>query len=185
MLCIALASASSAVWVLDAAWALAWHAGSWLHQPWVLWGASLVHLSLAHLLVNLAALAVLAVLGVFLRAGRACALAVVLAWPLGTLALACWPQVLGYGGMSGLLMAMLAVLAVHAALRGPTRLMSLGLFAVLALKLLSEHAWSQPVAFDPNWGFNVVYAAHLTGALAGAGCALVVAISRLGRSGAA
>jgi hypothetical protein len=35
------------------------------------------------------------------------------------------------------------------------------------------------VAFDPSWGFNVVYAAHLTGALAGAACGtLAMLLSR-------
>jgi hypothetical protein len=44
------------------------------------------------------------------------------------------------------------------------------------LKLIAERAWSQPVAFDPSWGSNVVYAAHLTGALAGGLCGLVARI---------
>jgi hypothetical protein len=35
----------------------------------------------------------------------------------------------------------------------------------MGLKLLIEHAWSQPVVFDPNRGFNVVVAAHVGGAL--------------------
>ena len=43
----------------------------------------------------------------------------------------------------------------------------------MGLKLLTEHAWSQPMVFDPNWGFNVVVAAHLGGALVGAGCGVV------------
>jgi len=34
----------------------------------------------------------------------------------------------------------------------------------------------QPVAFDPSWGFNVVYAAHLTGTIAGAGCGAIAAL---------
>jgi hypothetical protein len=40
----------------------------------------------------------------------------------------------------------------------------------MGLKLLAERGWSQPVAFDPSWGFNVVYAAHLTGTASGAQC---------------
>jgi membrane associated rhomboid family serine protease len=134
----------------------------------VLWSTSLVHLSGAHLLANLLALAVLAVLGACLDAGRAATLALLVAWPLGTLALLGWPQVAGCSGMSGLLHAMVAVLWAHTALRGSAKPVSYVIFAVLALKLLSEHAWSQPIAFDPNWGFNVVYAAHLTGAASGA-----------------
>ncbi len=140
----------------------------------MLWTASLVHLSSAHLLVNLGGLLVLAVLGVLLRAQWPATLAVVLAWPLGTLALAAWPhQVTWYAGMSGLLMAMLAVLSVHA-WRPGSRMASAVLLAALGLKLLAEAAWSQPLAFDPLWGFNVVNAAHLSGALAGAGCAALL-----------
>jgi membrane associated rhomboid family serine protease len=66
------------------------------------------------------------------------------------------------------------VLWAHTALRGESKPVSFVIFAALAFKLASEHAWSQPIAFDPNWGFNVVYAAHLAGALAGAICGLVV-----------
>lgn len=159
--------------------ALAWGSATWTQHPWVLWTASLVHLSPAHLLVNLLALAVLAVLGAFVRAGRAAAAALLLAWPLGTWALSCWPQVGGYSGMSGLLMAMTGVLWAHTALSPASKPLSLLLFTVLALKLLSEHAWSQPIAFDPQWGFNVVYAAHLAGAIAGAACGIVVEAASL------
>ena len=173
-LCGLLAAGSLATWVAGGGAALSWRAESWAQRPWVLWSASLIHLSGVHLLANLAALLVLAVLGAYLHAGKAAALALLLAWPLGTLALLCWPQVTGYSGMSGLLNAMAAVLWAHAALRGAAKPVSFVIFAVLALKLLSEHAWSQAIAFDPNWGFNVVYAAHLAGALAGAACGLLL-----------
>ena len=57
--------------------ALVWHASAWQQHPWMLWTASLVHLSPAHLLVNLGGLLVLAVLGMFLRAQWPATLAVV------------------------------------------------------------------------------------------------------------
>lgn len=172
-LCGALALASLWAWHWGAAPGLAWQSVRWSHQPWTLWTACLVHLSGAHLVANLLALTVLGVLGTCLQAGRACAAAVLLAWPLGTLALVWWPQITRYSGMSGLLNAMAAVLWAHAAMRPATRPVSFVIFAALALKLLGERAWSQPIAFDPNWGFNVVYAAHLVGALAGAICGLL------------
>ncbi|MCB2044375.1 MAG: rhombosortase [Rhodoferax sp.] len=172
-LCSALVLASLAAQASTRPLALVWHASAWQQHPWMLWTASLVHLSPAHLLVNLGGLLVLAVLGMFLRAQWPATLAVVLAWPLGTLALAAWPQVRWYAGLSGLLMAMLAVLAVHA-WRPGSRMAAAVLLAALVLKLLAEAAWSQPLAFDPLWGFNVVNAAHLSGALAGAGCACLL-----------
>jgi len=152
---------------------LVWHATAWPHHPWMLWTASLVHMSAAHWLVNLGALLVLAVLGLSLRAQWPATLAVLLAWPLGTLALMAWPQVGWYAGMSGLLTAMLAALCVHA-WRPGSRIASSVLLAALALKLLVEQAWSHPIAFEPSFGFNVVNAAHLTGAAAGTACAMLV-----------
>ena len=173
-LCGVLGLTSIAAWYWGSAPNLAWQAALWPQRPWTLWSAGLVHLSGAHLLANLLALGVLAVLGACLHAGRAATLALLLAWPLGTLALLWWPQITAYSGMSGLLNAMAAVLWAHTALRGDTKPVSFVIFAALALKLASEHAWSQPIAFDPNWGFNVVYAAHLAGAMAGALCGLVL-----------
>ena len=162
------------VWLGGGHAALAWHAATWPREPWVLWTASLVHLSGAHLLANLVALALLTVLGALLQAGKPAALAVLLAaWPLGTLMLLAWPQIGGYSGMSGLLNAMAAVLWVHTLFHA-AKPVSFIIFAALAIKLLREHAWSQPIAFDPYWGFNVVYAAHLAGAGAGAVCGLVL-----------
>ncbi len=60
------------------------------------------------------------------------------------------------------------VLWGHVAWRSELKPLSAVLFFAMALKLLIEKAWLQPVAFDPSWGFNVIYAAHLTGAVAGA-----------------
>ncbi len=176
-MCLLLGLASVAVWFAGDSGSLAWNAATWVRQPWVLWTASLAHLSGAHLLANLGALAVLAVLGATVQAGKAAALALLLAWPLATLALLWWPQITAYRGMSGLLNAMVAVLWAHTALGGAAKPLSFVIFAALGLKLLSEHAWSQPIAFDPNWGFNVVYAAHLAGAVAGALCGLVCCTS--------
>ena len=50
---------------------------------------------------------------------------------------------------------------------------SFALLAGLGLKLLTEQAWIHPVVYSPDWGFNVVVAAHLSGALAGAGLGLI------------
>ena len=172
-LCVVLALGSMLAWCSGIDQYLTWRASDWAQLPWVLWTSSLIHLSGTHLLANLLALTVLAVLGTYLRAGKAATLALLVAWPLGTLMLLWWPRIDAYSGMSGLLNAMAAVLWAHAALRDGTKPISFVIFTVLVLKLLSEHAWSQPVAFDPNWGFNVVYAAHLAGALAGAGCGLL------------
>ena len=152
----------------------AWRSDHWMAQPWTLWTASLVHLSTAHLIGNLAALAVLAALGAYLGATRRCVTALLVAWPVGTWALGLWPTVEGYGGLSGTLCAMVAILAVQAATHAALRPVCYVLSGSLAFKLLAEHGWSQPIAYDPAWGFNVVYAAHLSGALAGSIAATVL-----------
>lgn len=169
-LCVALGLSSVLVWVIGGSGRLAWRAASWQDAPWLLWTASLAHLSGPHLLANLAGLLVLGVLGAFLQARAGAVLALLLAWPLGTLALLWWPQISAYSGMSGLLNAMVAVLWAHCVLGSGSKPASFLILAALLLKLHGEHAWSRPIAFDPHWGFNVVYAAHLAGALAGAVC---------------
>ena len=177
MLCAVLALVSCAVWWSGDSAALAWKAARWQAQPWTLWSASLAHLTLLHLFGNLLALAVLALLGVFLQAGHRAISAVLLAWPLGTLGLIFWPQVGGYSGLSGLLCAMLAILWFHAASGKAGRMPSWVLALALGFKLLSEQAWSRPIGYDPQWGFNVVVAAHLAGAIAGVACALVLRLA--------
>jgi membrane associated rhomboid family serine protease len=155
---------------------LAWHSLGWVSRPWTLWTSAWIHTSPGSLAGNLLAIAALAVAGAALGAGRRAALALLAAWPLGTLALALWPEVLRYGGLGGPIHAAAAVLGLHLASRAAHRPLSVLLFAGLALKLLAERAWVQPVAFDPGWGFNVVYAAHLTGTLAGAACGALAAL---------
>ena len=173
--CALLGTGSAAVWHLGLSDALAWQSDTWVRQPWRLWTASLVHLSGAHLLGNMAALFVLAILGASLNAGRPAALALLASWPLSTMTLLFWPEVAGYSGLSGLLCAMLGILWVHAALHPGGRAVSWVLLVSMGTKLLSEHAWSQPIGYDPNWGFNVVYAAHLGGFACGAVCGAAAA----------
>lgn len=156
-----------------------WHANTWWQQPWTLWTAAFVHLSSAHLIGNLLALAALALLGHALRAGTGSALALVAAWPLGTLGLLAWPAVSRYGGASLVVHAGVAVLVVHCASRSLPRragqAWALVLGTGLLAKLVAERAWQQPLLFDSAWGFQVAVAAHLSGALAGLACALLAA----------
>ena len=175
-LCATLALVSILVWMLGLANSLAWQPAAWPTRPWLFWTGSLAHASGILLFASLAALGVLAVLGASLGAGRRACQAVLLAWPLGNLSLLFWPSVTAYDGLSGLLCSMLAVLGLHAAARPVGWL----LLAFLVLLLMGEQAWQNPSSYDPNWGFNVVYAAHLGGALAGllAGIVLNVAGTR-------
>ncbi|MEP6790886.1 MAG: hypothetical protein ABI907_05920 [Ramlibacter sp.] len=163
-----------------AAHPLAWDAVGWVLRPWTLWTAAWVPGSAGSLAGNLLAVVALAVAGVWLGAGRAAAVALLLAWPIGIGALLLWPAVTSYAGLGGPIHAAAMVLWAHLVLRGSHKPLSFIVLCGVGLKLLAEGAWIQPVAFDPSWGGNIVYAAHLTGAVSGAVCGLVCgAVARL------
>ncbi|HMA09180.1 MAG TPA: hypothetical protein VKP68_15000 [Ramlibacter sp.] len=147
---------------------LAWDANHWVRQPWTLWTSAWVHTSAGSLGGNLLALVLLAVLGAALEVGTEAAAALALAWPLATLGLLLWPEVNGYAGLGGPIHAAAAILGLQALQRPALKPLCWLLFGAMGLKLLAERGWAQPVAFDPSWGFNVVYAAHLTGTASGA-----------------
>lgn len=185
VVCALLIAACVAAWLAGSTGQLRpqfwiWHAEHWQAQPWTLWTAPLMHFLPTHGLANVLALAALAILGAALPAQPRDTLALLLAWPLGTLALLAWPRIGGYYGLSGLVHIAAAVLALRALLMRPTRLLGGLLAGGLVLKLVLERGWAVPIGFDSRWGFNVVYAAHLTGALAGATLALLLeALARL------
>lgn len=154
---------------------LAWDAVGWVLRPWTLWTAAWVHDSAGSLAGNLLAVVALAVFGASRGAGRAAAAALLMAWPLGIAALLLWPEVTSYTGLGGPVHAAAMVLWAQLALGGGQKPLSFILFCGMALKLMIEAAWIHPVAFDPGWGGNIVYAAHLTGAVSGAACGLLCA----------
>ena len=165
------------VWLLDSPTVLQWDADQWTRRIWSLWSSALLHRSAWHLCANLLVLGTLALLGWAWRLPVSATLAWLLAWPLGTLALLAWPGIHLYAGLSGLLHAGLAVAWARVAVFGADRPLSFLLLTGLVLKLLDEHGWSQPVAFSARWGFDIVNAAHLSGALAGASSGLVAALA--------
>jgi hypothetical protein len=157
---------------------LAWDPVHWTARPWTLWTAAWASSSDGSLGANLLAFAILTVLGAVLGPGRAAAIALLAAWPLGTLALLLWPQVTYYAGLGEPVHAVAMVLAASLAGRGAFKPLAPLALAAMGLKLIAERAWLHPVAFDPSWGSNVVYAAHLSGAAAGALCGLVARFVR-------
>jgi membrane associated rhomboid family serine protease len=179
-LCLLLIAGAALAWVACAqGWvtadALMWRRGPPGSPPWTWWTAPLLHPDAAHWVGNALALGALAVLGVALHATRADALALALAWPLGTLALLAWPAIGGYYGLSGTVHAAAAILALRAWRAPATRPLGLLLAGGLLIKLALERGWAMPVGFDHGWGFNVVYAAHFSGAAVGAAVAISAA----------
>ncbi len=173
LVCGSLVGACLIAWQLPVEWQLAlrWRAGSWTAQPWTLWSASLMHLSQMHVWLNVLTFACLAILGGVTGVGQREALAVLLAWPLSTLALSMWPEVGGYAGLSGLNHTVAVVIIAHSAHQSIAEhripMIAAALAALLVGKLLWEQAWIQPMRLDALWGFPVVQAAHLGGAISG------------------
>ena len=60
----------------------------------------------------------------------------------------------------------------YVAIKNKVKWLSFVLLSAMALKLLHERAWQSAVVYSPDWGFEVVVAAHLAGAGLGAviGC---------------
>lgn len=177
--CLLLIAGSALVWLLAANDAvppdwLIWRFDGWRQQPWTLWTGPLLHLVLPHAIANALALAALAVLGAALAVPPRDALALLLAWPLGTLALLWVPGVGASYGLGGAVHAAAAILAVRTLQNPDTRVLGLLLAGGLLIKLRLERAWAVPIGFDSGWAFNVIYAAHLTGAVAGAALALLL-----------
>ncbi|MDC6167042.1 rhombosortase [Paucibacter sp. XJ19-41] len=138
-------------------------------EPWRFWSAAFVHWSAQHLLANLAGCAVLALLGWAARLPARAALAWALAWPLTQAGLLLRPDLLHYGGLSGVLHAGVAV-AVLELLRRPgrERLIALAIALGLIVKLSLEQPLGPALRALPGWDILIAPVAHLSGAVSGA-----------------
>lgn len=145
-------------------------------QPWRAFSAIGVHYSALHLLANLAGAAAVGVLGVAARAPGSAAGAWLIAWPLTQFGLLVEPALFHYGGLSGVLHAGVAVVAVvllwppNAAGR---RWVGLALLAGLVVKVLLEAPWGAPLRHPAGMDIAVAPLAHATGSIAGLLCAVV------------
>lgn len=170
-----LAAGSLGAWFAPSAW-LDWQPELVAQAPWRCWTAAFVHWSPLHLGANLLGTALVAALG---RAGaldRRAALAWFIAWPLTQLGLLLQPELLHYGGLSGVLHAGVAVAAVTLVLngRGRRRAIATALLAGLMVKLLFEAPWGPPLRHPADWDIAVAPLAHSTGAVFGALLALLL-----------
>jgi len=150
-------------------------------QPWRLFTPAGVHYSSAHLIGNLAGIALAGVYGIAAMVPARLAWAWLAAWPLTHLGLIVRPDLLHYGGLSGVVHAGVAAIVVWVLATGRTRaqrvvgaLVAIGFVA----KLLSESPWGATLRHPEGWDIAVAPLVHTTGALAGALCALVALVSR-------
>ncbi|TMH10739.1 MAG: hypothetical protein E6H65_11855 [Betaproteobacteria bacterium] len=162
------------------AWPLApsrldWQPALALSQPWRAWSAVAIHYSALHLAANLAGALLVGALGHVAHAPPRSVVAWLVAWPLTQAALLVEPELLHYGGLSGVLHAGVAVVALHLLFVGPARLRLIGaaILAVLLAKVASETPWAGALRHPAGWDIAVAPLAHASGVLTGAACSLV------------
>lgn len=165
--------------------AIDWQPGLASTQPWRAWSAPAVHYSLLHLGANLAGTLLVALLGVAARVGWPAVAAWFVAWPLTQAGLLLRPELLHYGGLSGVLHAGVAVAGLHVLLNDALprrRLIGAAIVALLAVKVIGEAPWGPVLTRPAGWDIDVAPFAHACGLAAGVLCLLgATAVSRLAR----
>jgi rhomboid family GlyGly-CTERM serine protease len=160
--------------------AIDWRPSLAFREPWRAFTAVGVHYSVAHLLGNLAGVALAGVFGVAALVPARLAAAWLAAWPLTHIALLVRPDLLHYGGLSGVVHAGVAVVVVWVLASGRTRAQRWvgGAVAVgFVAKLVSESPWGETLRHPSSWDIAIAPIVHTTGAIAGALCALVAILS--------
>jgi len=148
-------------------------------EIWRLISGNLVHLGAGHLAVNIAGVALVALLVGRHLSVRAWLVAFVLCC-LTTTGGLWWlsPDVRWYVGLSGVLHGLLVAGAARAAARGPERVFNAAVLAVVTAKL----GWEQFAGALPGTsrlaGGSVVVDAHLFGAVGGLAFAAVLVVTR-------
>ncbi len=152
-----------------------WQPSRAFTQPWRAFSAAFVHYSALHLAANLAGVVLTVALGAAASMPPRAALAWALAWPLTALGLLAQPVLLHYGGLSGVLHAGVAVVAVQLLWDGPAASRRLGaaVYAGLVVKIVTESPWSTTLTQPAGWNIAIAPGAHLSGLLAGTGMALL------------
>ena len=156
--------------------ALDWQSALAFTQPWRWFTAIGVHYSVAHLLGNLAGIALAGVFGVVARVPLRLALAWLAAWPLTHLGLLAKPALAHYGGLSGVVHAGVAAVIACVLITGNRAQRWVGTAVLVGFcgKLLSESPWAEVLRHPAGWDIAVAPIVHATGALAGALCATAV-----------
>ena len=185
MLAGLLALASLLAWWWPAA-LLDWQPALAGSQPWRAWTAAFVHWSPLHLLGNLAGAAVVGALGAIAGLPPRMALAWLMAWPLTQLSLLLRPELAHYGGLSGVLHAGVAVVALWLLVRqgGRRRLIGAALAGGLLVKIVLEAPWGPALRESAGWDIKIAPLAHAGGSAAGALCAALLLWRPAGKAAA-
>jgi rhomboid family GlyGly-CTERM serine protease len=160
---LGVSAGAPAAGVIDWQPTLAWR------EPWRAWSAAWLHFSARHLAANLVGAALVGALGWVGRVPQRTALAWFVAWPLTQAGLLLRPDLGHYGGLSGVLHAGVAAVALHliVARRGPRRWVGAAMLAALAIKVLGEAPWGDALRHPTDWDIAIAPFAHATGLVAG------------------
>ena len=161
-------------WPLNPA-SIDWQPALALRQPWRAFTAIGVHYSTAHLIGNLAGVALAGVFGVAAWVPARLAWAWLAAWPLTHFGLLIRSDLAHYGGLSGVVHAGVAIVIVFVLVSGTRRQRLVGSAVLIGFcaKLLSEAPWGEALRHPAGWDIAVAPLVHTSGALAGAVCAVL------------
>ncbi len=158
--------------------ALDWQPALAWREPWRTVTAVGVHYSVLHLVGNLIGVVIAGLFGVIARVPARLAWAWFAAWPLTQFGLLTRPDLMHFGGLSGVLHAGVAAVVVWVSLRGAPaqRAVAAAIGGGLVVKLLLEQPWGEALRHPTGWGMATAPLAHTTGALAGAACAALALV---------
>lgn len=173
-----LAGGSLLGWFIPIPW-IDWQPALAAAEPWRCVTAAFVHWSPLHLGANLLGTAVVAALGGAAALPVRAALAWAVAWPLTQIGLLLQPDLLHYGGASGVLHAGVAVAALWLAVRAHAmrRWIGLAIGVGLVVKVVLEQPFGVPLRTVAGWDIAIAPMAHATGLVAGLLCAAVALYS--------
>lgn len=161
---------------------LDWQPGLALAEPWRAITAVAVHYSSLHLTANLVGTLLVALLGWVAQVSGRMVWAWCAAWPLTQWGLLLKPELLHYGGLSGVLHAGVGVACVHLVMRGlrSQRLIGAAILLGAVIKVIGEAPWGASLRHGDGWDIAVAPLAHATGLAAGVACAMLAGgVSRL------
>lgn len=142
----------------------------WDQSPWSWWATAWVHGSAPHLHQNLAALVALMLLAWISAISKRAALAWFIAWPMTHVGMLMRPELNTYIGMSGVLHAGAAIIALYQMMepkQRPFRWIGLILAAGMGIKILMENPWTTVLFMSKSSAINVAPWAHFCGLMAG------------------
>jgi rhomboid family GlyGly-CTERM serine protease len=168
-----LALAALAAWGVERS-LIDWQPVRW-PEAWRWWSAALVHWTPLHLGANLLATALVAAYGWAARVPRSLAWAWLASWPLTHVALLAKPELLHYGGLSGVLHGGVAAVTLWLVLRGQGAQRTVGWLMLVgqSVKLLVEQPWGAAIHPPTELDVAVAPLAHATGSVAGVLCTLL------------